>query len=81
MNSLKPGDRVVLLKSNIELINHHVIYIGKDGLYNRLKVENAIGRGVHLISEAYLFRDGYLVIEPVNGTQHQRDMAVKKRYK
>lgn len=79
LNTLKPCDRLVLPKSNIGIIQHHVIYVGKDNLGNRLYIENAIDRGVQLISEDYLFRDGYKVtrIEPFNGSQHQRNRAVK----
>lgn len=79
LNGLQPCDRLVIPKSPMGFVQHHVIYIGKDRLGNRLYIENAIGRGVQLISETYLFRDGYEVtrIEPFSGTQHQRKMAVK----
>ena len=79
LNALRPCDRLVLPKSNLRLIQHHVIYIGKDSQGKRQYIENAMGRGVQLISEAYLFRDGYQVtrIEPFNGTQYQRNIAVK----
>lgn len=79
LNTLQPCDRVVLPKSSLGLVQHHVIYICKDNQGKRQYIENTIGRGVQLISEAYLFRDGYEVtrIEPFNGTQHQRNMAAK----
>lgn len=79
LNTLKSCDRLVLPKSSLGLVQHHVIYIGKDSQGKRLYIENAIGRGVQLISEAYLFRDGYQItrIERFNGTQHQRSMGVK----
>jgi hypothetical protein len=83
LNNLKPADRIVMPKSNIRLIQHHVIYIGKDQQGNRMFIENAIGKGVQLINEAYLFRDGYQVtrIEPFKGNLHQRHMAVKAALK
>lgn len=83
LNTLQPGDRVILPKSNIGLIQHHAIYIGKDGLGNRLYIENAIGRGVQLVKETYLFRDGYNItrIEPFIGNQRQRNIAVKTAVK
>ena len=79
LETLRPGDRIVIPKSNVGLIQHHAIYIGKDNLRQRLYIENAFGRGVQLVSEAYLFRDSYHVtrIEPFNGTQQQRNMALK----
>lgn len=79
LNTLKPGDRIVLPKSNLGLVQHHAIYIGKDWQGNRLYLENAIGQGVREVSEAYLFRDGYQVtrIEPFQGNLNQRNIAVK----
>lgn len=83
LDTLQPGDRVVLPKSSLGLIQHHVIYVGKNAMGNRMYIENAIGRGVQLVSEAYLFRDGYSItrIEPFIGNQHQRNIAVKAALK
>ncbi len=83
LESLRPGDRVVLPKSRIGLVQHHAIYIGKDQSGNRIYIENAVGRGVQLISESYLFRDGFKLIriEPYKGSQHQRSAVVKAALK
>lgn len=79
LNTLKAADRIVLPKSGIGLIQHHAIYIGKDNNGNRLYVENAIGKGVQIVKETYLFRDGYELtrVERFNGSEHQRKVAVK----
>lgn len=79
LDHLKPGDRIVVPKSNLRLIQHHAIYIGKDHLGQRLYIENAIGQGVQLITESYLFRDGYNLtrIEPFTGNEYQRRRAVE----
>lgn len=59
LNTLQPADRLVIPKSGLGLIQHLAIYLGKDGNGNRVYIENAIGRGVQIVSEAYLFRCGY----------------------
>lgn len=80
LSNLKPGDRLVLPKSNLGLVQHHAIYIGKDMYGNRQYVENYIGKGVQLINEHHLFRDGYKVtrIEPFVGNDFQRNVAVRR---
>ena len=83
LNTLQPGDRVVLPKSSLGLIQHHALYVGKDNVGNRLYIENAIGRGVQIITESYLFKDGYQItrIERFHGSPNQRQMAVRSAIK
>ncbi|MBS1572179.1 MAG: hypothetical protein JST62_07295 [Bacteroidetes bacterium] len=79
LDKLKPADRLVLPKSSIGLVQHHAIYVGKDNKGNRLYIENAIGKGVQMVTESYLFRDGHELtrIEPFVGNQYQRNAAVR----
>ncbi|HRN48398.1 lecithin retinol acyltransferase family protein [Agriterribacter sp.] len=80
LNNLRPGDRLVLPKSEWDLIQHHVIYIGTDANGNRSYIENFAGKGVQLVNEKRLFRDGHYVtrIEPFVGDIFQRNEAIKR---
>lgn len=79
LDTLQPADRLVIPKSGLNLVQHHVIYLGKDSNGNRIYIENAIGRGVQIVSEAYLFRGGYTLtrVERFTGNQQQRNSAVQ----
>lgn len=80
LKNLKPGDRLVLPKSNLGLVQHHAIYIGNDAYGNRQYIENYIGKGVQRVDENYLFRDGYHLtrVEPFIGNAFQRRLAVNR---
>ncbi len=80
LGSIKPGDRLVLPKSDLGFVQHHVIYIGNDAYGNRLYVENNIGKGVQIVNENYLFRDVYHItrIEPFLGNDFQRNIAIMR---
>lgn len=78
--NLRPCDRLVLPKNGLDMVQHHAIYIGNDNEGNRLYIENSVGRGVQVVSESYLFRDGFQLtrVEPFNGNLLQRNEAVKR---
>lgn len=80
LNNLKPADRLVLPKSELGLVQHHAIYLGKDAFGIRQYIENYIGKGVRVIDESHLFRDGFIAtrIEPFMGINFQRIEAVKR---
>jgi hypothetical protein len=79
LETLQQADRLVIPKSGLNFVQHHAIYLGKDNNGNRIYIENAIGRGVQVVSEAYLFRGGYVLtrVERFEGNQLQRDAAVR----
>lgn len=79
LETLQPADRLILPKSSLGLVQHHVIYIGKDNNGKRIYIENAIGKGVQLITETYLFRGGYEItrVERFTGNQYQRNSAIQ----
>ncbi len=79
LNTLQPADRLVIPKSGLNLVQHHVIYLGKDNKGNRMYIENAIGKGVQIVSENQVFRDGYQFtrVERFTGNQQQRNNAVQ----
>jgi len=80
LQNLKPGDRLVLPKSMFGVIQHHAIYIGCDDNGNRLYIENYLGKGVQVVIESHLFRDGYVItrVEPFTGNIYQRQEAVRR---
>jgi uncharacterized protein YycO len=79
LDTLQPADRLVIPKSGLNLVQHHAIYLGKDNYGNRIYIENAIGKGVQQVSEAYLFRSGYELtrVERFQGDWQQRNAAVQ----
>lgn len=79
LETLQPADRLVIPKSGLNMVQHHAIYLGKDNIGNRMYIENAIGRGVQVVNESYLFRGGYTLtrVERFTGNQHQRNAAVQ----
>jgi len=79
LDTLHPTDRLVIPKSSLRLVQHHAIYLGKDNNGNRVYIENAIGKGVQIISEAHLFRGGYELtrVKRFTGNQQQRNAAVQ----
>ncbi len=79
LDTLQPADRLVIPKSGLNLVQHHAIYLGKDNYGNRIYIENAIGKGVQQVSEAYLFRAGYELtrVERFQGDWQQRNTAVQ----
>lgn len=79
LETLQPADRLVIPKSGLNMVQRHAIYLGKDNIGNRMYIENAIGRGVQVVNESYLFRGGYTLtrVERFTGNQHQRNAAVQ----
>ena len=79
LNTLKPCDRIIVPKSNLGIVQHHVICLGKDENGERFYIENAINKGVRIINEATLFKNGYEVtrVETFNGSRKQRREALE----
>ncbi|MCZ2250035.1 MAG: lecithin retinol acyltransferase family protein [Bacteroidia bacterium] len=79
LDTLQPADRLVIPKSGLNLVQHHAIYLGKDNYGKRMYIENAIGKGVQVVNEAYLFRGAYELtrVERFTGNQYQRNAAVQ----
>lgn len=80
LRNLQPGDRLVLPKSDLGFVQHHVIYIGYDHYGNRQYVENNIGKEVQIVSENHLFRNDYYLtrVEPFAGNNFQRKLAINR---
>lgn len=80
LSNLKPCDRLVLPKRELGLIQHHAIFIGTDAYGSNLYIENGIGKGVQIVDEKHLFRDGYNLtrVEIFQGNTLQRNIALNR---
>lgn len=79
LDNLLPGDRIVVPKSNLRLVQHHVIYLGYDDNGIGWFAENKIGVGVQIVSAEVFLRDISEItrIEVFRGTDEQRINAVQ----
>lgn len=78
--NLEPGDRVIVPKSLLGLVQHHALYLGNNEFGEHLMCENVIGKGVILTRVDYFFQDinGNTRIEKFNGDNLQRKLIVQK---
>ena len=77
--NLQPADRIVVPKSNLRMVQHHAIYLGKDDYGTDWIAENKIGKGVHIVTATDFFSDVIEItrVEPFRGNQYQRNEAVR----
>lgn len=78
--NLKPGDRIVVPKSGLRLIQHHAIYLGQNHKGQHLIAENKIGMGVRVVTAEEFFRDVIEItgIERFTGSNSERKKTVQK---
>jgi hypothetical protein len=78
--NLEPGDRIVVPKSLVGIIQHHALYLGYNDLGEHLICENMIGVGVRLIRVNDFFKDVISVtrIEKFQGNNFERRKLVEK---
>lgn len=78
--NLEPGDRVIVPKSLLGLVQHHALYLGYNELGEHLMCENVIGNGVILTRVDSFFQDIKSVtrIEKFDGNNFQRKLIVQK---
>jgi hypothetical protein len=77
---LRPGDRIVVPKSEWRLVEHHAIYLGQDNNGRHLIAENKIGIGVRLVSASDFFKDVIEItrVEPFRGSYAERKKVVQR---
>lgn len=77
---LRPGDRIIVPKSNLRWIQHHAIYIGRNEQGIDIIVENRIGVGVQLVSADEFFKDVITItrIEKFIGSERDRKKAIDR---
>lgn len=78
--NLEPGDRIVIPKSFLGIIQHHALYLGYNREGQHLICENMIGIGVRLIQVEDFFKDVSSVtrIEKFKGNNIERTKLVEK---
>jgi hypothetical protein len=78
--NLEPGDRIVIPKSLLGLVQHHALYLGYDEFGHHLICENVIGVGVKLTRVENFFHDVKSVtrIEKYQGNNFERKRIVQK---
>lgn len=78
--NLEPGDRIVVPKSLLGVIQHHVLYLGYNSLGQHLICENIIGIGVKLTRVEDFFQDITSVtrVEKFQGNSFERRKLVEK---
>ncbi|HPM32216.1 MAG TPA: lecithin retinol acyltransferase family protein [Chryseolinea sp.] len=81
--NLKPGDKIVVPKSWMQVIQHHVIYLGQNHLGVHLIAENAVGSYVRVIAVDQFFQENPRVtrIDRFSGNNVQRRLAIERALK
>jgi uncharacterized protein YycO len=77
--NLKPCDRIVVPITNLNLSQHHALYLGYDEYGNHWISENQYGRGVVLTRAKDFFRENSSItrIERFSGSNSERKQKVQ----
>ena len=77
---IRPGDRILVPKSELRMVQHHALYLGQNSQGIDLFAENKIGFGVRLISADSFFKNVLEItrIERFGGNNSQRKEIVQK---
>jgi Lecithin retinol acyltransferase len=78
--NLKPGDRIIVPKSGLKIIQHHALYFGQNHKGQDLIAENKIGFGVRLVSALDSFKDVNEItsIEKFEGGNYERKLIIQR---
>lgn len=78
--NLEPGDRIIIPKSLLGLVQHHALYLGYNNLGQHLICENVFGVGVKLTRVEDFLQDAKNVtrIEKFHGNNFERKQIVQK---
>lgn len=76
---LQPGDRIVVPKSQWQLIQHHALYLGCDDFGNHYICENVVGIGVKLtkVKDFFMGVSNITRIEKFTGNNYDRKIIVQ----
>ncbi len=77
--NLQPGDRIVVPKSQWQLVQHHALYLGYDDFGNHYMCENVAGVGVKLTRVEQFFNGVSKItrIERYSGANFERKVVVQ----
>ena len=79
-NGLRPGDVIIGPKSNFNIVQHYVVYLGVDEWGNDLYAENKIGHGVRIIYHKQFTAENPTCtrIQRFIGNDYQRNEAIQR---
>ncbi len=77
-HDLEPGDRLVVPKKGLGLINHHGIVLSNNSFYENYIIENNVNTGVRVVSERTFFEGVPSIskIEKFNGDTYLRSQSI-----
>jgi Lecithin retinol acyltransferase len=80
INQLKPADKIIVPKSQFNLVQHHAIYLGKDHFGEDLIAENIVGKYVCITPASEFFATNPIItdMEPFVGDNLERRRAVER---
>jgi hypothetical protein len=83
LHKLKPGDKIVVPKSWLQVVQHHVIYLGQNHSGVDLIAENAVGSHVHITAANEFFSVNTEItrIERFVGDKMERRIAIERALK
>lgn len=78
--NILPGDAIISPKSNLNIVEHYVVYLGENQWGNDIYAENKIGYGVRIISHHQFVSENtsFSRIRRFNGNTYQRNLAVER---
>lgn len=81
--NLRPADRIIVPKSDFQIVQHHAIYLGQDKYDNHLIIENKIGFGVRVVSIDDFFKNVSEItdIKKFKGSNYERKIAIERALK
>jgi hypothetical protein len=76
-NGLRPADVLMVPKSQLRVVTHFIVYLGKDNLGRDLYMDNNNVVGVRRFYENTLFAEfsGRFDVRPFRGSDGEREMA------
>jgi hypothetical protein len=78
--ALQPGDRIVIPKSQMGMVQHHALYIGTNSSGEDLIIENKIGYGIRIVTAKDFFSEciGITKVERFCGTNQERRSRIER---
>lgn len=82
-HNLKPGDEIIVPKSNFNIIQHHALYLGYDEYGTHWMIHNNAGIGVSLITVNDFFKQCHQINQIIRfkGTNYERRQLIEKSLK
>ncbi|WP_029277847.1 hypothetical protein [Pedobacter borealis] len=78
--NIQPADRIVVPKSDFQLVQHHAIFLGNDQKGDSWFAENIIGKGVLFTKADFFLKNSPKItrIEKFPGNENERRIAIDR---